>query len=33
MFKEWEEYYLVLEKEMPIFKIIIFPLQKAKQMA
>jgi hypothetical protein len=33
MFKEWEEYYLVLEKEMPTSEILIFSLQKAKKMA
>jgi len=33
MFKEWEEYYLVLEKEILAFEILVFSLQKAKEMA
>jgi len=33
MFKEWEEYYLVLEKEMLASEILVYSLQKAKEMA
>lgn len=32
MFKKWEEYYLVLEKEMLTSEILVFSLQKAKKM-